>query len=315
MSLLEVEHLHKKYGDFVALHDLSFEVIAGEVLGLLGPNGAGKSTAMMILAGLRTSDGGVVRISGERLDQNPDKLKRMMGVVPQELAIYPDLTGRENLMFFGSLYGYTGSRLKGRVEECLNVVGLAEFADQHTATYSGGMKRRLNFSVGILHEPELVVLDEPTVGVDPQSRNHLIECVRKLAQKGVAVIYCSHYMEEIESLCRRVAIIDHGKLLAYGALEDLLDGSRLDLEMRVRGWSVELGSKLEKLVKVTSVEGVDAHLIVPRVAGEGRSNLTNRLAQVLDVIRAAQAEVQTIQTKEHNLERLFLEMTGRKLRD
>lgn len=315
MSLLEVEHLHKKYGDFVALADLSFEVDAGEVLGLLGPNGAGKSTAMMILAGLRTSDGGTVRIAGEPYDQNTEKLKRMMGVVPQELAIYPELTGRENLAFFGSLYGYTGSRLNERVAECLQVVGLTEFANQYVGTYSGGMKRRLNFSVGILHEPQLVILDEPTVGVDPQSRNHLIECVRKLAQHGVAVIYCSHYMEEIETLCRRVAIIDHGKLLAYGALDDLLDRSRLDLEMRIQGWTPALGSRLGNLVKVVSAENGAAHVTVPRVAGDGRSTMTGRLAEVLDIVREAKGEVQTIQTKEHNLERLFLEMTGRKLRD
>ncbi|RPI89595.1 MAG: ABC transporter ATP-binding protein [Planctomycetaceae bacterium] len=315
MSLLEVEHLRKKYGDFVAVDDLSFEVDRGEILGLLGPNGAGKTTAMMILAGLRTADGGEVRIGGQPYTSNPAERKRAMGVVPQELAIYPDLTGWENLSFFGSLYGFTGARLKQRVEAVLDVVGLTEFAGQLVRTYSGGMKRRLNFSVGILHEPQLVILDEPTVGVDPQSRSHLLDCVRELAARGVALIYCSHYMEEIESLCRRVAIMDHGKLLAYGVLDELLDRSRQDLDMRLVGWSEALKGKLGGLVDVESTDGATAHVTVHRVAGEGRSNLTERLGQVMAILQETGGEMQTIQTKEYNLERLFLEKTGRRLRD
>ena len=314
MSLLEVEHLHKKYGDFVAVQDLSFEVAAGEILGLLGPNGAGKTTAMMILAGLRESDGGEVRIGGRRFAEDPANLKQQMGVVPQELAIYPDLTGWENLAFFGGLYGYSGDRLKRRVEECLEVVGLVEFARQYVRTYSGGMKRRLNFSVGILHEPKLVILDEPTVGVDPQSRSHLLECVRGLSQSGVAVIYCSHYMEEIEALCQRVAIMDHGQLLKYGRLDELLDRSRRDLEMRVTGWNGGLAAQLQGLVSVESAGDATAHLAMRRVT-EGEGNLTDRLERVLAIVRDAQGEIQTIQTKEYNLERLFLELTGRRLRD
>lgn len=315
MSLLEVEHLRKTYGDFVAVDDLSFEVDQGEILGLLGPNGAGKTTAMMILAGLRSADGGEVRIGGKPFTNNPAERKRAMGVVPQELAIYPDLTGQENLSFFGSLYGYTGARLKQRVEELLEIVGLTEFGGQYVRNYSGGMKRRLNFSVGIIHEPRLVILDEPTVGVDPQSRSHLLDCVRDLTAHGVAVIYCSHYMEEIESLCRRVAIMDHGKMLAYGALDELLDRSRRDLEMRLLGWGPALESRLKGLVDVESTNGSSAHVTVHRVADEGRSNLTERLNQVLSILRETGGEMQTIQTKEYNLERLFLEMTGRRLRD
>jgi len=325
MSLLEVEHLRKKYGDFVALADLSFEVAAGEVLGLLGPNGAGKSTAMMILAGLLPSDGGTVRIDGQPFDQDPARLKQTMGVVPQGLAIYPDLTGSENLRFFGSLYGYSGRELTERANRALADVGLSDWGDKFVRTYSGGMKRRLNFAVGVLHEPRLVILDEPTVGVDPQSRNHLLECVRALTRRGVGVIYCSHYMEEIEALCQRVAIVDHGQLLAYGALEELLDRSRRDLELRVRGWTEALGQRLGGLAQLERVEDGVALLTVPRVTGEGREtaggqpvesgDMTGRLTEILEAVRAERGAVQTIQTKDYNLERLFLEKTGRRLRD
>lgn len=315
MSLLEVEHLHKQYGSFVALHDLSFEVDTGEVFGLLGPNGAGKSTAMMILAGLIPADGGTVRIDGRPFDLNPTRLKQTLGVVPQGLAIYPDLTGNENLQFFGSLYGYSGRELVERADKALSDVGLTDWGDKFVRTYSGGMKRRLNFAVGVLHEPRLVILDEPTVGVDPQSRNHLLECVRALTRRGVGVIYCSHYMEEIESLCKRVAIVDQGRLLAYGTLEDLLDRSRRDLELRVLGWGKPLAERLKGLVTVERVEADQALLTVPRASTGGGGDITNRLTEILEAVRSERGVVKTIQTKEYNLERLFLEKTGRRLRD
>lgn len=315
MSLLEVEHLHKQYGNFIALHDLSFEVGAGEVLGLLGPNGAGKSTAMMILAGLLPADGGTVRIDGQPFDQDPTRLKQTLGVVPQGLAIYPDLTGTENLRFFGSLYGYSGKELSVRTAKALEDVGLSDWGNKFVRTYSGGMKRRLNFAVGVMHEPRLVILDEPTVGVDPQSRNHLLECVRALTRRGVGVIYCSHYMEEIEALCERVAIVDQGRLLAYGNLNDLLDRSRRDLELRVQKWSEPLGKRLSGLVTLERVEAGEALLTVPRAATGGGGDITNRLTEILEAVRTEQGVVQTIQTKEYNLERLFLEKTGRRLRD
>lgn len=315
MKLLEVERLHKKYGDFVALHDVSFEVDAGEVLGLLGPNGAGKSTAMMILAGLRNSDGGEIRIRGERFSDDPPRFRRVMGVVPQELAVYPDLTGLENLHFFGRLYGYTGADLRRRVDEALAVVGLTDFAGQYVRAYSGGMKRRLNFSVGILHDPHLVILDEPTVGVDPQSRSHLLECVRRLATSGVAVIYCSHYMEEIEALCQRVLIIDHGKMLAYGELDELLDRSRRDLGLVIEGWSNALGERLTSLVQIDRLESGIAQVSLPRIAGVAANDLTDRLAAVIKIVQESAARIQSVQTKEYTLERMFLEKTGRSLRD
>jgi len=315
MSLLQVRNLHKRYGDFVALHDVSFEVDRGEILGFLGPNGAGKTTAMMILAGLKTKDGGEVIIDGKHLEEDPVHLKRLMGVVPQELAIYPDLTGEENLGFFGSLYGYSGADLKRRVAEGLARVGLSEFATQYVRAYSGGMKRRLNFAVGVLHEPQLVILDEPTVGVDPQSRSHLLDCVRDLAEKGVGIIYCSHYMEEIEAMCRRVAIFDHGKILAYGPLDELLDRNRRDLELQVQGWTPAMAERLGERVTVGDVRGDSAVVTISRVDGSAGTNLTQRLSEVIALVQAGAGQLSQIHTKEYTLERMFLEKTGRRLRD
>jgi ABC-2 type transport system ATP-binding protein len=230
VPLLEVSHLRKSFGDTVAVDDLSFHVDGGEIFGLVGPNGAGKSTTMMILAGVRRADAGCVSIGGHAAGQGHRTVQRMLGVVPQDLAIYTDLTARENLAFFGELYDVPRPERESRIERILGQVGLESHADQYVRTFSGGMKRRLNFGMALIHEPRLVILDEPTVGVDPQSRSHILDCVRQLAADGVGVIYASHYMEEVEALCQRVAIIDQGKLLAEGTLEELLGPSRQNLE-------------------------------------------------------------------------------------
>jgi ABC-2 type transport system ATP-binding protein len=228
--LLQVSHLRKSFGGTVAVDDLSLHVDGGEIFGLVGPNGAGKSTTMMILAGVRRADAGTVAIAGHPAGQGNRSVQRMLGVVPQDLAIYAEMTARENLEFFGELYNVPGTELERRIERVLGQVGLESHADQYVRTFSGGMKRRLNFGVALIHEPRLVILDEPTVGVDPQSRSHILDCVRQLASQGVGVIYASHYMEEVEAICRRVAVIDHGKLLAEGTLEELLGPSRQNLE-------------------------------------------------------------------------------------
>jgi ABC-2 type transport system ATP-binding protein len=228
--LLAVSHLRKSFGDTVAVDDLSFHVEAGEIFGLVGPNGAGKSTTMMILAGVRRADGGSVTIAGRAAGEGNRTVQRMLGVVPQDLAIYPDLTARENLDFFGQMYDVPRGERNRRIERVLGQIGLSSHADQYVRTFSGGMKRRLNFGVALIHEPRLVILDEPTVGVDPQSRSHILDCLRQLASEGVGVIYASHYMEEVEAICRRVAVIDQGKLLAEGTLEELLGDSRQNLE-------------------------------------------------------------------------------------
>jgi ABC-2 type transport system ATP-binding protein len=315
MSLLEVSHLRKSYGSNVAVDDLSFHVEAGEIFGLVGPNGAGKSTTMMILAGLRQADAGTATIAGQASGQGNHALQQILGVVPQDLAIYADLTAAENLDFFGGIYGLRGADLKRRIANVLEMLGLTSHADQFVSTFSGGMKRRLNFGVAVLHDPKFVILDEPTVGVDPQSRSHLLECVKKLAADGVGVIYASHYMEEIEAICQRVAIIDHGRILVQGTIDELIDKSHADLYVRVAGPEAAVKQQLAGLADVTATNGQESHAIITREHKAAPGVITGRLAKVLEALAQARLEVLSVETHENNLERLFLDLTGRTLRD
>jgi len=314
MSLLEVSHLRKSYGRTVAVEDLSFTVEAGEILGLLGPNGAGKSTTMMILAGLRRADAGTVTIAGHAAGDGDHDLQLKLGVVPQDVAVYADLTGRENLTFFGELYNLTGADLGRRVEKVLGLIGLNAQADQFVRNFSGGMKRRLNFGAALLHDPLLLILDEPTVGVDPQSRTHLLNCVKQLADGGVGVIYASHYMEEVETICERVAIIDQGRMLVYGRLEELLDKSHADLYLRVAATEDELKHLLLGLADVIATNGHESQAVIKRERRAVPGAVTGRLAKVMELLAAGGLDVLAIETREHNLEQLFLDLTGRKLR-
>ncbi len=315
MSLLDVVELRKSYDGHVAVDGLSFSVAAGEIFGLLGPNGAGKSTTMMMLAGLRAADSGSVTIDGHSFDSGARELKQILGVVPQDLAIYPDLTARENLEFFGKLYGIRGKTLAERVDRILGQIGLTQNANSYGKTFSGGMKRRLNFGVALLHQPKLVILDEPTVGVDPQSRSHLLDCVRELSMAGVGVIYASHYMEEVEALCQRVAIIDKGKLLTIGTLDELLSKTRADLHLRVAGSKPRLGPRLVGLADVDPLSEGEVLVVMHRNRRDSTFAINDRLTLVLEILKQAGAELLSIETREHNLEQLFLELTGRRLRD
>jgi ABC-2 type transport system ATP-binding protein len=235
--------------------------------------------------------------------------------VPQELAIYGDLTARENLDFFGQIYDIPGAELERRIERVLQQVGLVSHADQFVRTFSGGMKRRLNLGLALIHEPGLLILDEPTVGIDPQSRAHILDCVRQLAADGVGVIYASHYMEEVEALCQRVAIIDHGKLLALGTLDELIDPSNAEVSLRVAAPQAGLKLRLADLAKVAATNGHESRVIIRRERKAVAGLVTRRLAKVVDVLAAAAVEILSIETHRQNLESLFLELTGRKLRD
>jgi ABC-2 type transport system ATP-binding protein len=314
MSLLEVEHLRKSFGRLVAVDDVSFRVEAGEIFGLLGPNGAGKSTTMMMLAGLIEPDAGTVRIDGQTLDRANRGPLRTLGVAPQDLALYPDLTARENLRFFGRLYGLRGDLLDERIETVLERTGLAARADDLAGEYSGGMKRRLNFGIALLHRPRLLILDEPTVGVDPQSRSHLLESVRELRAEGIAVLYASHYMEEVQAICDRVAIMDHGRVLACDGLRQLLGRLNPELCLRISPPANGLLKKIEGLAEVRSESDGGTTLVVSNgQSGAGRLDAT--LARILAVLSQSQVELRAIETEEPNLERLFLELTGHRLRD
>ena len=213
--------LLKRYDRRVAVDDVGFHILAGERYGLLGPNGAGKTTTISMVCGLLRPDAGDVTVAGARVDPGATAAKAAIGYVPQEIALYPDLTGRENLRFFARLYGLRGAVRDERVAACLDLVGLADRADERVDKYSGGMQRRLNIAAGLLHEPRLLVLDEPTVGVDPQSRNAILESVEALGQSGLAVLYTTHYMEEAQRLCDRIGILDEGKLIAEGSPQEL----------------------------------------------------------------------------------------------
>lgn len=315
MSLLTVSQLKKSYDAKVVVDGLTFNGEKREVFGLLGPNGAGKSTAILMIAGLRTPDAGEIRIDGSLIDTAHVAGRSMLGLVPQELAIYPDLTGRENLAFFGEIYGLRSNRLRERVDEVLEQTELQDHADQPVRTFSGGMKRRLNFGAGLLHKPRLVILDEPTVGVDPQSRAHLLDSVRRLADSGVAVIFVTHYMEEAQEICDRVAIIDHGRLLKCGSPQDLLDAAHSNVHLRVHASHERLADELRGLADV-EVAGAEQCLVtVRRDRQDQAEDFAQRLADVLERLAHGHADVESIETHEHNLEQLFLELTGRSLRE
>jgi ABC-2 type transport system ATP-binding protein len=314
-SLLEVSDLRKQFGELVAVDGVSFHVEAGEVFGLLGPNGAGKSTTMLMIAGLLRPDSGRILLNGQPLRSDNRELRQCLGMAPQDLAIYPDLSARENLRFFGALYGLRGGELDARVEHSLERTGLTGRADDPARSFSGGMKRRLNFGVAILHRPRLLILDEPTVGVDPQSRSHLLDSVRQLRDEGIAIIYVSHYMEEVQAVCSRVAIIDHGRMLACDTLRALLDRMSSDLVLRVEGPTARLRQELSGLVEFGESEDGLASIIISRDQHRDEATLNATLARVTALLAECHVHLHDVETHEPNLERLFLELTGHRLRD
>jgi len=303
--------LCKRFGEIEAVRAVSFEIAPGESYGLLGPNGAGKTTTISIVAGLLEADAGEAIVAGQRLTTKSVAAKSAIGFVPQDLAIYLDLTARENLTFFSRLYGLSGKKTRQRVDEVLEIIGLSERSDDQAKTYSGGMKRRLNIGIGLLHAPSLLILDEPTVGVDPQSRNAILESVEQLSEQGMAVLYTTHYMEEAERLCDRVGIIDRGELKAEGTREELvaLLGEHDKVHL-VGSGHLEAGAKAcanIAAVQTASVGDESIELLV-----EGASAV---LAQILTTVSEAGVSVHSVEVDEPNLEAVFLHLTGRALRD
>lgn len=309
--VLSVEGLVKRFDELTAVDDVGFRVTEGETYGLLGPNGAGKTTTISMVAGLLRPDGGKVDILGYEMRVGSVSARSRVGLVPQDLAIYPDLTGDENLRFFGSLYGLGGRDLSERMDRVLEVVGLADRRSDRTSEYSGGMKRRLNIGIGLLHRPQLLILDEPTVGVDPQSRNAILEAVEELSTEGMAVIYTTHYMEEAERLCDRVGIIDEGRLVAEGTRRELVaQVGQLDrVELRGRGDLAEAVSALESVQGVESVSTGEQGL---SVLARDASSL---LPPVLAAAGSAGMNVTGVEVVEPDLEAVFLHVTGKALRD
>jgi ABC-2 type transport system ATP-binding protein len=309
--VLSCRDLRKRFGDLVAVEGVGFEVGEGTTYGLLGPNGAGKTTTISMVCGLLEPDAGEVVVDGRPMTTTSVDAKAAIGYVPQELAVYPDLSGRENLRFFAHLYGMDGREAGRRADEVLELIGLSDRAKDQTKEYSGGMKRRLNIGIGLLHRPKLLVLDEPTVGVDPQSRNAILEGVERLGAEGMAVLYTTHYMEEAERLCDRIGILDAGELKAEGTRRELvaLVGQHDRVRLVATGDLAAAADAARRLPSVraasTSEDGIDLNV-------DGARSL---LPSLLEAVAGAGAQLRSVEVAEPNLEAVFLHLTGKALRD
>ncbi|MFZ4432584.1 MAG: ABC transporter ATP-binding protein [Microthrixaceae bacterium] len=305
------EGLRKAYGDRLAVDGVGFEIRAGESYGLLGPNGAGKTTTISMLCGLLHADSGVVEVGGTPMRTGRCEAKQHLGLVPQDIALYPDLTARENLRFFGRLQGLTRAELRTRVDEVLEIVALEDRAGDRIDGFSGGMKRRCNIAAALLHQPQLLVLDEPTVGVDPQSRASILDGIAALQEHGMAVLYTTHYMEEAQRLCDRIGIIDEGRLVAEGTQAELVSavGQNPVVRLSIDGDPAPLLAALEP-----------DPLVVRTSAGDGRievavTNPARALAPIIEHAERVGATVQGVEVVEPDLESVFLHLTGKALRD
>ena len=312
-AILEVKDLVKKYGDFTAVKGISFDIKEGEIFSLLGPNGAGKTTTISMLSTLYAPTSGEATVGGHSVTQEPMAVRNLIGVVPQELALYDDLTARENLIFWGQMYGLSGRALKTRVGEVLEQIGLADKARNRVKTYSGGMKRRVNIGVGLLHKPSLLFMDEPTVGIDPQSRRAILDSVKALNQQGMTVLYTTHYMEEAEELSDRVGIIDHGELIALGTQAEL---------------NRQVGEKDTLILHIDENQnGQDLAVAVRKIQGVLKADITDHtvaviaqeaeeiMAPVITTANELGVKIRSVDIQEPNLEAVFLSLTGRALRD
>lgn len=311
--ILEVKDLAKSYGDFAAVKGISFHIEAGEIFSLLGPNGAGKTTTIAMLSTLYSPTAGEAFIGGHSIVQDPMAVRQIIGVVPQELALYEDLSARENLSFWGQMYNLGGKMLKTRIDEILEQIGLADKASQRIKTYSGGMKRRVNIGVGLLHKPRLLFMDEPTVGIDPQSRRSILETVKELNRQGMTVLYTTHYMEEAAELSSRVGIIDHGELIALGTQKELTQrvgqAETLVLHIDENQDAQTFAHSIRALpgVQRADVSGQQVTVITP--------DAEEILATVIAKAGEAGLKIRSIDIREPNLEAVFLHLTGRALRD
>jgi len=310
-TAIEVKNLSKNFGELHAVVDLSFVVKEGEILSLLGPNGAGKSTTISILSGLLEPSQGDAFILGHSVWRESEAAKACLGVVPQDIALYPDLSARENLVFWGKMYGLRGVLLKQRVDEVLEVIGLVDRQRDLVSKFSGGMKRRVNIGAALLHKPQVIIMDEPTVGIDPQSRRHILDNVKELNRQGMTVLYTTHYMEEAQELSDHIAIMDQGKSIAYGTHEELIklvgEQTRIDLTLNTEGERVVTAWK--------DVEGVSQS-----TAKDGKVTVlvddSNRvLPRLFETATRTGARITSVDIQEPNLEAVFLHLTGKALRD
>lgn len=310
--MLQIMDLSKKYKNVQAVSGVNMYLEKGEIVGLLGPNGAGKSTTISMLSSLITPSSGDVRLHNESIVKQPEKIRHILGVVPQEIALYTDLTAEENLQFFGKIYGLQGTTLKLRINEVLEQIGLTDRRKDLVKTFSGGMKRRLNIGVALLHTPEMIIMDEPTVGIDPQSRNYILETVKRLnREKGMTVLYTSHYMEEVEFLCDRIYIMDQGHIIASGTKEELKNilSSENTIIIKVERIKDELTRvlKADPHIRQVQVQDQKISIIVPK-----EENLFQAITHYAEETKT---KLISIEVKAPTLEDVFLHLTGRALRD
>ena len=310
--MLEVKSLKKSYGNILAVDGVSLRAGVGETVGLLGPNGAGKTTTVSLIAGLLHPDSGEVLIEGRRLSGDTDPIKRKIGLVPQDIALYDELSAYDNLAFFGALYDLRGAPAKRAMGEALDLVGLADRAKDKVKTFSGGMKRRLNLAAALMHDPQILLLDEPTVGVDPQSRNAIFDNLETLKKRGKTLLYTTHYMEEAERLCDRVIIIDHGRVIADDTLHGLYRLLPVTNVLAVELENRNGGLQLEQLRALPSVQSAELHGGVLKV---GLRNLSAGVPSVLHWLAEHNHTYQHMITERADLETVFLTLTGRSLRD
>lgn len=304
-KILEVKNLEKKYGDKKALDNVSFSVHAGSCFGLLGPNGAGKSTTMRIITGIESPDKGSADLFGETLQIQRKSLQKEIGYVPQTISLYEKLTALDNLTFFGEMYGLKGTVLKSRIAEVLQQTGLVGRAKEPVKNFSGGMKRRINIAAALLHNPRLLILDEPTVGIDPQSRNHIFEMIRQLKEEGVTIVYSTHYMEEVEALCDNIAIIDNGKVITQGSLSELFDSYShkavyIEADCIEQDWAAANGLVLSPKGRGFMIETDEPLQTMERLIQEGKTHGWN---------------IKGLEMMRPSLESVFLSLTGTTLRD
>jgi ABC-2 type transport system ATP-binding protein len=313
VDLLVVSQLTKRFKDLEAVKNISFTVKKGEAYGLLGPNGAGKTTIIQMITGLFRPDSGSISLSGINMVKQPKRAQGLIGIVPQEIALYQSLSARENLAFWGRMYGMKGEFLQKRISTVLEIIGLQDRAKEKVATFSGGMKRRVNIGAAILHEPELLIMDEPTVGIDPQSRTHILNTVKTLNEEGLTVIYTSHYMEEVEYLCKRIGIMDHGAFIASGTMAELRerigDRSRILMKFSAEPQAEKITNMLNSNLMKQDLSFKNNELTLFHKQPQ------NVLSELIQSITAAGIEIASVEIVEPNLESVFLHLTGRSLRD
>lgn len=311
MNAIEVKHLKKSFGELQAVQGVDFSAEKGEILSLLGPNGAGKSTIISMLTGLLVPDGGETSIMGYSVKKEPQAAKARLGVVPQDIALYPDLSARENLIFWGKMYNLRGAALKSRVDEVLEIIGLTSRQKDHVSKYSGGMKRRVNIGAALLHKPDVVIMDEPTIGIDPQSRRHILDNVKELNRQGMTVLYTTHYMEEAAELSDQIAIMDMGKVIAYGTHDELVEligeQTRIDLSFNAKSATIiNIWQSIEGVSRIDVTDG-NVTLLV--------DDSSQVLPYLFETASQANVDITSVDIQEPNLETVFLHLTGRALRD